>query len=177
MGQKQKLSDFGLLISGFGLVVGSFGAWISVLVVTISGTAGPRGYLTLASGVLVMVFAASRLWPNLLVDQVTSKLALLSAGALAVSFVVLIEVAVRIRQVSGQADQLVEDSSTPEMTVPLLGGFSQAIDEFTSSLAEAFRPRLAMGWYVCLISVLAASVLMFIQFRAMKRSKSDAVAE
>jgi hypothetical protein len=177
MGQNQKLSDFGLLACGFGLVVGSFGAWISVLVITISGTAGPRGYLTLASGVVLMVFAASRLWPNLLVDRVASKMALLSTGALVVSSAVLIEVAIRIRQVAGQADQLVGDSSTTDTTDPLLGDFGEAIDEFTSSLAEAFRPRLAMGWYVCLISVIAASILMVVRFRDGKRLKNDAASE
>lgn len=176
MGQNQKLSDVGLLVSGFGLVAGSFGPWISVLVLTISGTSGPRGYLTLASGVSVMVLAASRLWPNLLDARIASKLSFLSIGALVLSLFVLVEVAVRIRQIAGQFDSTYGDTGASQSTDQSLGEFGQALDEFTKSLTEAFTPRLAMGWFVSLLSAVSAAVFIFIQRRGERGSMPKATS-
>jgi hypothetical protein len=174
MGQNQKYTDLGLLLSGIGLVVGSFGAWISVLIVTISGTSGFRGYITLASGLLLVVFASSRLWPNLLDERIGSKLSRFSVAAIIVSAVVLVEVAVRIRQVAGQVKSIDDTAETSQSSDQALGEFGQAIDDFTKSLTEAFTPRLAMGWYVSSLSVVAASVFIFLQGRGKQGSMPEA---
>lgn len=177
MGQNQKYADFGLLLSGIGLVVGSFSAWISVLIVTISGTSGPRGYVTLASGLIIISLASSQLWPNLLDERIGSKLSRLTIGAVIVSAALLAEVAVRIRQVAGQVDSINGDVGVSQSADQSLGEFGQAIDDFTKSLTEAFTPRLAMGWYVSSLSVVSASVFIFLQRRGKQGSMPEATSE
>jgi len=166
MDKKQNPYDLGLLAAGVGLVVGSFSPWISVVIVNIAGTAGFRGYITLISGLIVSLYAATRLWPNLLDTKLSSKLNLLSKISLAASVIVLVEVAIRIKQVAGQMNDVADTQPVTQTTDDIFGEMTQAFDDFANSLADAFKPRLAMGWYVCLVSVAVAIALVFIKSRS-----------
>ena len=175
MDKKQNPYDLGLLAAGIGLIVGSFSPWISVLIVNIAGTAGFRGYITLVSGLIVSLYAATRLWPNLLDAKFSSKLSLLSKISLAASVIVLVEVAIRIKQVAGQMNDVADTQPVTQATDDIFGGMTQAFDDFAKSLADAFKPRLAMGWYVCLVSVAVAIALVFIQSRSSDVNEQSSV--
>ena len=162
MDKKQNPYDLGLLAAGVGLVVGSFSPWISVMIVNIAGTAGFRGYITLISGLIISLYAATRLWPNLLDTKLSSKLNLLSKISLAASVIVLVEVAIRIKQVAGQLNDVADTQPVTQATDDIFGGMTQALDDFAKSLADAFTPRLALGWYVCLVSVAVAIALVLV---------------
>jgi hypothetical protein len=170
MSQKQNPVDLGLFAAGTALIVGSFSPWISVSIMNISGVEGWRGYLTLISGLILIVNASTKLWPKLLDVRFTSKIALLSKVSLLVSIAVLVEVAVRLQQVSNEFSDIASESDSTATTDPLLGDFAKAIDEFTKSLTDALKPRLAIGWYICLVSVAVSAALIFV-----KRSKTDNV--
>ena len=162
MDKKQNPYDLGLLVAGVGLIVGSFSPWISVVIVNIAGTAGFRGYITLISGLIVSLYAATRLWPNLLDTKLSSKLNVLSKISLAASLIVLGEVAIRIKQVAGQLNDVADTQPVTQATDDIFGGMTQALDDFAKSLADAFTPRLALGWYVCLVSVAVAIALVLV---------------
>ena len=162
MDKKQNPYDLGLLVAGVGLIVGSFSPWISVVIVNIAGTAGFRGYITLISGLIVSLYAATRLWPNLLDTKLSSKLNVLSKISLAASLIVLVEVAIRIKQVAGQLNDVADTQPVTQATDDIFGGMTQALDDFAKSLADAFTPRLALGWYVCLVSVAVAIALVLV---------------
>ena len=162
MDKKQNPYDLGLLAAGVGLIVGSFSPWISVMIVNIAGTAGFRGYITLFSGLIVSLYAATRLWPNLLDTKLSSKLNVLSKISLAASVIVLVEVAIRIKQVAGQLNDVADTQPVTQATDDIFGGMTQALDDFAKSLADAFTPRLALGWYVCLVSVAVAIALVLV---------------
>jgi hypothetical protein len=162
MDKKQNPYDLGLLAAGVGLIVGSFSPWISVIIVNIAGTAGFRGYITLISGLIISLYAATRLWPNLLDTKLSSKLNMLSKISLAASAIVLVEVAIRIKQVAGQLNDVADTQPATQATDDIFGGMTQALDDFAKSIADAFKPRLAMGWYICLLSVAVAITMVFI---------------
>jgi hypothetical protein len=170
MSQKQNPLDLGLFASGIALVVGSFSPWISISIMNISGIEGWRGYLTLISGLILLVNASTKLWPRLLDVRFTSKISLLSKVSLVASLAVLVEVAVRLQQVSNEFSDVSAEGESTVTTDPLLGDFAKAIDEFTKSLTDALKPRLAIGWYICLVSVAVSAAFIFV-----KRSKTDDV--
>lgn len=161
MDKKQNPFDLGLLIVGVALIVGSFSPWISVVIVNFSGTAGFRGYITLLTGLIISLHASTELWPNLLDVKLSSRLKLLSRISLMASLIVLVEIAFRIKQVAGQLGDVADTQPVTQSTDDIFGGMTQALDEFANSLAEAFKPRLAIGWYICLLSVVVAAVLVF----------------
>jgi len=159
METKQSPLDLGLLVAGVGLIVGSFSPWISVLIVNLSGTAGFRGYITLLAGLIISLYASTELWPNLLDVKLSSKLNLFSKISLLASLIVLVEIAVRIKQVAGQLGDVADTQPVTQSTDDIFGGMTEALDDLANSLADAFKPRLAMGWYVCLLSVVVAATL------------------
>ena len=44
-------------------------------------------------------------------------------------------------------------------TQPVTQATDDIFGDFAKSLTDAFKPRLAMGWYICLLSVVVAVVL------------------
>lgn len=165
METKQSPKDLALLATGVGLVFGSFSPWISVSVITVAGTDGFFGFVTLISGLLLTLLASSKLWPNFLDKKYSSKLRLASLVGAAASLGSLTYVAVRIRQVAGEFSDAVEAESASQTTDDIFGDLTKALDEFAQTLADAFKPRLAMGWYVSAVSVACALVIMFVSFR------------
>jgi hypothetical protein len=160
MSQKQNPVDLGLFAAGIGLIIGSFSPWISVAIMNLSGTDGWRGYVTLVSGLILVVNASTRLWPQILDKRFTSKLSLLSKVSLVASLAVLVEVGVRLRQVTNEISDIASESgSTPTDTT--FSGLTQAFDDLAKSLTDALKPQLAIGWYVCLLSVAVTSALIF----------------
>jgi len=168
--KKQNPSDLVLFAAGVGLIFGSFSPWISVLIVNIAGVDGFFGFVTLTSGIVLMLYASSKLWPNLLDERYSSKLGLVAPIAAGASLCSLIYVAVRIRQVAGEFSDIEETEPATPSGDDLFGDIAGAIDEFTQSLADAFRPRLAMGWYVCMLSALVAFAVICLRFRKPRAS-------
>jgi hypothetical protein len=160
MESKQRPIDLALLVTGVGVIVGSFSPWISVVIVNVAGTSGFRGYITLTGGLMISLFASTRLWPNLLSEKLVSKLNLFSKVSLGASLFVLVEVAVRIRQLAGQLTDVAYADSATDTSGATFGDTAEVFGEFADSLLDAFRPRLAIGWYVCLISVVLAAVVL-----------------
>ena len=169
MSQKQNPVDLSLFAASVALVVGSFSPWISISIMNISGIEGWRGYLTLISGLILLVNASTKL-QSLLDVRFTSKIGLLGKVSLVVSLAVLVEVAVRLQQVSNEFSDIASENDSTVTTDPLLGDFAKAIDEFTKSLTDALKPRLEIGWYICLVSVAVSAALIFV-----KRSKTGDV--
>ena len=161
MSQKQNPVDLGLFVAGISLIIGSFSPWISVAIMNLSGTDGWRGYVTLISGLILVVNASTRLWPQILDKRFTTKLALLSKVSVVASLAVLVEVGVRLRQVTNEISDIAPESSSTPTVDTTFSGFTQALDDLTKSLTEALKPHLAIGWYVCLISVAVSLALIF----------------
>jgi hypothetical protein len=80
-------------------------------------------------------------------------------------------VAVRIRQVAGEFSDVAETEPVTQTTDDIFGDLTEALDEFAQTLADAFKPRLAMGWYVCAVSILGALGVMLINFRKRQRKE------
>ena len=170
METKQSPIDLALLAAGVALVFGSFSPWISVLVIKVAGTDGFFGFVTLISGVLFVLQASSKLWPNFLDKKYSSKLPLASFIGAVASLGSLTYVAVRIRQVAGEFSDVGETEPVTQTTDDIFGDLTEALDEFAQTLADAFKPRLAMGWYVCAVSLICAFAIIFVNF---KKSSSD----
>jgi len=162
MSQKQNPVDLGLFAAGIGLIIGSFSPWISVAIMNLSGIDGWRGYVTLSSGLILVVNASTRLWPQILDKRFTTKLSLLSKVSLAVSLAVLVEVGVRLRQVTNEISDIASEVPLGMPTADTtFSGLTQAFDDLAKSLTDALKPHLAIGWYVCLLSVAVTSALIF----------------
>lgn len=164
MQAKQNPFDLVSLAAGLGLVVGSFSPWVSVLILNIAGTDGFFGFVTLTSGIVLMLQASSKLWPSFLDERYSSKLGFASLIAAGASLCSLVYVAVRIRQVAGEFSDMEEAEPTPQGD-DFFGDVTEAFDEFAQTLADAFKPSLAMGWYLCMLSTLVALAVLFIRFR------------
>lgn len=165
MQAKQNPLDLVLLAAGIGLVVGSFSPWVSVLIMNIAGTDGFFGFVTLTSGIVLMLQASSKLWPSFLDERYSSKLGFASLIAAGASLCSLVYVAVRIRQVSGEFSDMEETEPTTPQSDDLFGDVTEAFDEFAQTLADAFKPNLAMGWYVCMLSTVVAFAAILISLR------------
>jgi hypothetical protein len=155
MNSRHKNLDIALLITGVFLVVGSVAPWISLSMLNISGIDGWRGFVAVVSGLVVIVLGSMNIWPHLFEAKIFEKFHLLVLGLLAATTVILIEVAIRINQVAREMNSSSEDASSGINDVDL-GELTDAINEFTNSILEAFKPRLAIGWYVTLIASVAA---------------------
>ena len=173
MSQKQNPLDLSMFAAGLAMIIGSFSPWISVAIVSISGTDGWRGYVTLVSGLILALHAATKLWPQMLDVRFASKLGLSSNIALVGSFAVLVEVAIRINQVAGQMEDVGSTQQSTQSSDDIFGDITQAFDEFAKSLSEALKPRLAIGWYLCLLSVLACGVLVVLAKRKAQTESLD----
>ena len=173
MSQKQNPLDLGRFAAGLAMIIGSFSPWISVAIVSISGTDGWRGYVTLVSGLILTLHAATKLWPQMLDERFASKLGLSSNIALVASFAVLVEVAIRINHVAGQMEDVGSTQQSTQSSDDIFGDITQAFDDFAKSLSEALKPRLAIGWYLCLLSVLTCGVLVVLAKRKAQTESLD----
>ncbi len=154
----QKPKDLAVFALGTAIVIGSFSPWLSIAVMSVGGTDGWRGFVTLTAGLLTMIYGATHLWPNLLDVRLTTKLKPVVVAALLASMGVLLELAIRLKQVANEfssltsgADQVTSDS--------VLGDFTNIFDDFAKSLVEALNPRIALGWYLCIGGSIAALAL------------------
>ena len=154
----QKPKDLAVFALGTAIVIGSFSPWLSIAVMSVGGTDGWRGFVTLAAGLLTMIYGATHLWPNLLDVRLTTKSKPVVVAALLASIGVLLELAIRLKQVANEfsgltsgADQVTSDS--------VLGDFTNIFDDFAKSLAEALKPRIGLGWYLCIGASLVALAL------------------
>jgi hypothetical protein len=169
---KQRPVDFVLLGAGVMTIFGSLTPWFSIVILNIAGTDTGWGFVTLGSGVLTVLSAAARIWPNLIQSHLRRGLQIVSvisgvAALASVSFVGL-----RLTEVSrGFDDSVRDDQPTTETTIEddifgeLAKDLEKSLDEFSKSIAETFMPRLALGWYLTLVSTLGSLGLLVWQRR------------
>jgi hypothetical protein len=155
MNSQNKNLNIALFITGVFLVLGSIAPWISLSMLNISGIDGWRGFVAVLSGLMVIVLGSMNIWPHLFEAKIFEKFHLLVLGLLAATIVILFEVAIRINQVAREMNSSSEDAPSDMGDVDL-GELTDAINEFTNSILEAFKPRLAIGWYVTLMASVAA---------------------
>jgi hypothetical protein len=155
MNSQNKNLNIALFITGVFLVLGSIAPWISLSMLNISGIDGWRGFVAVLSGLMVIVLGSMNIWPHLFEAKIFEKFHLLVLGLLAATTVILFEVAIRINQVAREMNASSEDAPSDMGDVDL-GELTDAINEFTNSIMEAFKPRLAIGWYVTLIASVAS---------------------
>lgn len=155
---QNKNLNIALLITGVFLVVGSIAPWISLSMLNISGIDGWRGFVAVLAGLMVIVFGSLRTWPHLFEAKIFEKFHLLVLGLLVATTAILFEVAIRINQVTREMNSSSEDASSGIDDVDL-GELTDVINEFTNSIMEAFKPRLAIGWYMTLIASIASIVI------------------
>jgi hypothetical protein len=169
MNSQNKNLNMALLITGVFLVVGSIAPWISLSMLNISGIDGWRGFISVLAGLMVIVFGSLRSWPHLFEAKIFEKFHLLVLGLLSVTTVILFEVAIRINQVARDMNSSGEDAASDIDDVDL-GELTDAINEFTDSIMEALKPRLAIGWYITLIASVASIGVIAV---SMKRENSS----
>jgi len=160
---QQRPIDFVLLGAGVLTVIGSISPWFSILILNVAGTDTWWGFVTIGSGVLVIASAAARIWPNLIQAHLRKGLQVATVVGVAAALATVSYVGLRLTDVSRDFDDTASEAkSTTETTVAddIFGEFAtdfqESLDEFTNSLAEAFKPRLASGWYITLVSSLGS---------------------
>ena len=154
----QKNSDLAITVLGALVAIASLTTWIRIAVIGVSGMDSWWGFVTFASGVLIASYGASRAWPEFLKSSGyrtnSRRLALVGcAGAI----VVLGYVGIRVTDIGRQFDDTVSQSSTD--TSGLGNDFDQAVQDFQNSIADAFKPSLAFGWYLGAVSTVLATGL------------------
>ncbi|NBO54123.1 MAG: hypothetical protein EBU84_05935 [Actinobacteria bacterium] len=163
MSQKQNPVDLGLFVAGFMLVIGSISPWISIAIMNVAGIDGWRGYITLLAGLVIALTGATRLWPQLLDFRFGSKLLVASRVLVIGSLAVLVEVAIRLKQVADELSDIESESGASQTTDTVFGDFAKALDDFAKSISDALKPSLAIGWYLCVISAVVSAVLLFVR--------------
>jgi hypothetical protein len=169
MDSQNKNLNIALLITGVFLVVGSIAPWISLSMLNISGVDGWRGFVAVLSGLMVILLGSLNTWPHLFEAKILKKFHLLVIGSLIATSAILLEVAIRINQVTREMNSSGKEVST-DFGDADLGEFTDALNEFTNSILEAFKPRLAIGWYVTLIASVASIGIIAV---SMKRENSS----
>jgi hypothetical protein len=158
---KQRPIDFALLGAGVLTVIGSISPWFTILILNVAGTDTWWGFITIGSGVLVIASAAARIWPNLIQAHLRRGLQTAAVATAVAALATVSYVGLRLTDVSRDFNDSIRDNeSTTQTTIAddIFGDFSdefqKSLDEFSNSLVEAFKPRLASGWYITLIASL-----------------------
>lgn len=173
MSQKQNPVDLGLLLAGFLLVIGSVSPWISIAIMNVAGIDGWRGYITLLAGLVIALTGATRLWPQLLDIRFGSKLLVASRVLVIGSLAVLVEVAIRLKQVADELSDIESESGASQTSDAVLGDFAKALDDLAKSITDALKPSLAIGWYLCMISAIVGGVLLFVRHTSVTDTEEE----
>lgn len=135
-----------LLLGGGGAVVlGSFLPWLQVLVIAISGISAQWGIVTLVAGLVALV-AAYQAWKGGLLQPSTTR-PLLVAAAVAGVVAVLVPTLVAVNFKQSLARSELEEAS-PVEGGPSVDEILPDMEEFESSLAEAFAVRIGFGLWL-----------------------------
>ena len=167
MNDNQKPSDFVLLAAGVMTVIGSFCPWISVSFISVRGTDGWRGLVVIVAGIVVSVFAASRLWESLVKSEFKRRLNYLSIFSAVISIGVLSEVGFKTLKAASEIGNL---NNSDELG---LGDFGNALGDFSNSIASALKPKIAFGWYLSAFSLISAFVLIMLKMRKIENAPAD----
>jgi len=167
MNDNQKPSDFVLLAAGVMTVIGSFCPWISVSFISVRGTDGWRGLVVIVAGIVVSVFAASRLWESLVNSEFKRRLHYLSIFSAVISIGVLSEVGLKTLKAASEIGNL---NNSDELG---LGDFGDALGDFSTSIVSALKPKIAFGWYLSAFSLISAFVLIMLKMRKIENASED----
>ena len=174
---QQRPIDFALLGAGVLTVIGSISPWFSILILNVAGTDTWWGFVTIVSGVLVIASAAARIWPKLIQAHLRKGLQAATVVGVAAALATVSYVGLRLTEVSRDFDDSTSQTeATTETTVAddIFGEFAtdleESLNEFSNSLAEAFKPRLASGWYITLVSSLGSLGLLLRRGRRQDQS-------
>jgi len=149
-----------LLIFGAIIVIASIFPWVTVSFVNARGIDGWRGFVSIATGIVIGVFAASQLWSGFIDSKIHPYLRLASILMTLFSIGLFVEIGYKTLNAAKQIGDLGNsvDSS--------LGDFGDSLNQFANSLAEQFNPQLAIGWYMGLIGLVASLVLLLLKTNA-----------
>jgi hypothetical protein len=167
MNDNQKPSDFVFLAAGVMTVIGSFCPWISVSFISVRGTDGWRGLVVIVAGIVVSVFAASRLWESLVKSEFKRRLHYLSIFSTVISIGVLSEVGFKTLKAAREFSNL---DNSDELG---LGEFGNVLGDFSNDLAGALKPKIAFGWYLSSLSIVLALVLALIKIRKVQSTPNE----
>lgn len=163
MTMKQRPIDFVLLGAGVLTIIGSISPWFSILIVNVAGIDTWWGFVTIASGVLVSASAAARIWPNLIQAHLQRGLQIATVIGVVAALATVSYVGLQLTEVSrdfddstSEAEAATETTVADDIFGEFATDFQESLDEFSNSLAEAFKPRLASGWYITLVSSLGS---------------------
>ena len=145
---KQKPIDLFLFILGFLLIIGSLASWIDLGVISVSATRSWWGYVTIAAGIVVILHAATRLWPGFLDVQIARHTKTAAVIGLVASLGVVAYVGIKLTDASRQFND--ETNSVTSDTTPsgLGSEYDDSLKEFSDSIANMFKPSLGTGWYI-----------------------------
>jgi len=170
--KKQNPLDLGLFAVGIVLAIASLTPWITIGFISVNGTSTWWGFATLAGGLSMIALASSRLWPDILDDSISKHLKNVAIAGSVVAIAVLAYVGIRLTDASRQFNDSLKEESSSQTDLSGLGqDFQDSLDEFTDSLAKAFQPSLALGWYAGIASSVGGLILV------LKKREEEAAPE
>ena len=146
-----------LLIFGAVIAIASIFPWISISFVNARGIDGWRGFVTIATGLIICVFGASQLWEGFIDAKNQPYLRLTSIILGVFSVGIFTEIGYKTLNASNQIGDLSSDVDSG------LGDFGDSLNQFANSLAEQLNPQLAIGWYLGLIGSVSSLVLLLLR--------------
>jgi hypothetical protein len=146
-----------LLIFGALIVIASAFPWVSVSFVNGRGIDSWRGFVSIATGLLIGTFAASQIWRSFIDSKIQPYLRFGSILMNLCTIGLFAEIGYKTLNASKQISELGNsvDSS--------FGDFGDSLNQFANSIANEFNPRLAIGWYMGLIGLVASLALLLLK--------------
>lgn len=146
-----------LLILGLLIVVASAFPWVSASFVNARGIDGWRGFVSIATGLLIGTFGASQIWKGFIDYKIQPYLRIGSILMNLFTIGLFTEIGYKTLNASKQISDLGNsfDSS--------LGDFGDSLNQFANSIANEFNPQLAIGWYMGLMGLVASLVLLLLK--------------
>ena len=169
---KQKPIDLLLFLLGFLLIIGSLTSWVDFGLFSVSATRTWWGYITIVGGLLVIINAATRLWPDFLDAQIARYSKMAAILGLLASLGVVAYVGIQLTDASRQFNDETSSTTTDTTESGLGSEFDDSMDEFSDSLADLFKPSLGTGWYIS-----GASSLVGLGLILKKSEKDELITE
>ena len=159
--QRQSPWEFAGLVLEIVLALGSVTPWITISFLSVSGIDTWWGFVTLAGALALGFRSVTRLWPGAVDVSIASHARNIALVGLLASLAILGYVGIRLTEASRQFSSEM-DSGTTEVTEDTSGlgeEFDDALNEFTDALSDLFNPRLATGWYLCVVATIGGIVV------------------
>jgi hypothetical protein len=123
-------------------------------------------------GLLVIINAATRLWPDFLDAQIARYSKMAAILGLLASLGVVAYVGIQLTDASRQFNDETSSTTTDTTESGLGSEFDDSMDEFSDSLADLFKPSLGTGWYIS-----GASSLVGLGLILKKSEKDELITE